>query len=307
MWYFDPPEGVEELQNTGGLTVNYLRQVNERLSFGDALYLTYQTQPDFQVGSSITRPNSGYFYGSNNFWVNYRWSTHFSTMTSWTASAISYDDETHQDENNTRQLFSEKLRYALTQRTAVSLEYRFGLTDYPDNPAANSESNYLLFGVERPLSRFISMSVNGGAEWRAYDSALGNETAPIIEAAIDYRARENTTFRWYYRSGLEDTGSAGTQSNTTIRTGLTMSHRFGQGLSLNVALNGIRKDFLKSPTVMESRTEDTFEVTAGLSYHRHLWRRFGLNASYSFSMVNSDDEFSEYNRHQASLGISAQF
>jgi hypothetical protein len=305
-WYLDPPQGTGEFQNTGGVNLNYFRRFSERLSIVDSLHLSHETQPNFQIGVSITRPTGGYFMGAHSLSAEYKWSTRFSTITGWSTTAISYEDHALRSENYSRQVFSEKFRYALTQRTAASLEYRFSFANYPDNPAAESQSNFLLLGIERPLGRFLSMTLSAGSEWRAYDGSLGNRTEPVVEAAIDYRARENTTFRWYYRSGLEDTGSAGRQSSFSRRTGLVMTHKFPVGISLNLAVNSLSGD-LSSGGASTAGTGDTFEASAGLSYYHHLWRRFGFNASYSYSMINSDDELSEYRRHQAALGISAQF
>jgi hypothetical protein len=144
-------------------------------------------------------------------------------------------------------------------------------------------------------------------EWRAYDGPLGSRTSPHVEGAIDYRARENTTFRLYYRSGLEDTGRAGVQSNSSMRAGLSMTHKFGGGLSATLGVNSVNSDYTRGAPGVNNRKEDTLETSLGLNYYHHLWRRFGLNAGYTFSMVNSDDKFSEYKRHNLSLGVSAQF
>ncbi len=307
IWNFDPPPGAQEFQNNGGLHADYFRQINQRLSFGDALHFSHQTQPDFSVGDSINRPTSGYYSGSNRLWVDYNWTSRFSTATSHTVNYISYDDEAQQEEDNTRHTFSEELRYSLTQKTRASLNYRFSFSDYPHNPEAESQSHFLLLGVDRPLGRFFSVSVKGGAEFRSYDGPLGDETSPYSEASINYLARKNTTFRCYYRSGLEDTGSAGQEKNFSRRIGLTMSHHFSPRLALNVSLDNVNADYSDSPAGLQDRQEDTFHTSVGLSYFRPLSRRINFNANYSFTMVDSDDPFAEYDRHRVSLGLSANF
>ncbi len=306
-WYFKASPGTQGIHHAGGVNLLFQREVSERFSFGDSLHLAYQTQPDFQVGASINRPTGGYFSGSNDLWADYKWSTRFSTKTSYTVSNIDYDEESLSTESNTRHELSEMVRYALTRRTAATFEYRFSVSEFPDNPNAESKSHYLLLGVERPLGRFVSMSVSAGGEWRAYDGPLGSRVSPHVEGAINYRARENTTFRLYYRSGLEDTGSAGVQSNMSMRAGLSMTHQFGAGLSMTLGVNSVNSDYTRGAAGVNNRQEDTLETSLGLNYYHHLWRRFGLNAGYTFSMVDSDDPFSEYKRHYLSLGLSAQF
>jgi Putative beta-barrel porin 2 len=305
--YFDPPPGTQEFQNIGGLHLDYFRQINQRLSITDSAHLSYQTEPNYQIGASINRPTSGYYYGSNTFRASYNWSTRFSTVTSYTASFISYDDEALQDENNNSHLFSESLRYSLTRRTTALLDYRYSFTTYPDNPAADSQSHFILLGANRPLGRFLSMSLSGGAEFRSYDGPLGSETAPYGEAAINYHARENTTLRLYYRGGLEDTGTAGLQSNFSHRTGLAMTHRFTPRLSLDLAVDNVNSEVSDGPVGAAASQGDLLHARAGLTYSRPLWRRLNLNASYSFSTVSSDDPFAEYERHRVSLGVSGNF
>lgn len=307
-WYFDPPVGTQEFNNAGGLDALYTGQIDSRLTIGNNLHVIHQTEPDFSVGTSINRPTSGYFSGSNRLWAIYKLSNRFSAETSFTASGISYDDEEVEDENNFTGTFSEKLRYALTLRTTATLEYRYSFSQYPDNPAADSTSNFILIGVDRPLGRFLSMSLSGGEEFRSYDGPLGERTAPYAQAAINYRARENTTFRLYYRSGLETTGRAGRQSNSSRRMGLELTHRFTPRLSFNMAVDSIQSDFSGGgATGLLNSTEDTLHASLGLHYSRPLWRRFNFDANYTYAMVDSDEEAAEYQRHRVSMGVSARF
>lgn len=306
-WYFDPPQGTREFQNTGGLHLDYFRPISQRLTLGDTAYFTHQTAPDFQVGASINRPTSGYYYFSNNLSARYNLTSRLSAVTSHTVSSISYDEEALQGENNITHVVSEGLRYSLTQKTTATLDYRLRFSQYPDNPAADSRSHFILLGVRRPIGRFLSMSLSGGAEFRSYDGPLGSRTDPYSEGAINYHARKNTTFRAYFRSGVEDTGSAGSQSSLSQRAGLALSQRLAPGLSLSASLDYINSDFTGSPVGLKNRKEDTFYTSVGLNYYRRLWRRLGLNANYSYSMVSSDDPFSEYQRHRVSLGLSTTF
>jgi hypothetical protein len=255
----------------------------------------------------VNRPTGGQFFVSNNLWASYNWTTRFSTVTSYSTNWISYDDASLESEDNTQHVFSEQFRYGLTRKTTATLEYRFSFTDYPHNPAAESNSHFILLGVDRPLGRFLTMSLNAGAEFRSYDGPLGNATSPYGEASVVYLAKKNTTFRFYYRAGLEDTGRAGTQSSFSHRGGVSMSHQFGHGISANLAVDNINSSFTRGTSGQKDQTENTFHASAGVNYYRHLWRRFGLNASYTFSLVSSDDELSDYSRHRVSLGVSANF
>ena len=113
------------------------------------------------------------------------------------------------------------------------------------------------------------MSVRGGGSC-SYDSTLGDETSPYSEASLNYHALKNTTFRCYYRGGLEDTGAAGQQTNFSRRIGLAMTHRFTPRLSSDVSVDNINSDYSGSPTGLEDRQEDTSHSSVGLSYFRLL-------------------------------------
>jgi len=305
--YADPPPGTEEFQLTGGLSASYVRVANSRLSYGDTIHLSRQTEPDLATGTPVNRPTGGYFSGSNRLWVSYGWSTRCTAITSWVVDVFEYDEIAQRAENSIRHLFSEELRYALTTRTTATLSYRFGLNRYPDSPGEDSTSHFLLLGADRPLGRFFSMSLKGGVEFRSYEGELGSTSEPYVESAIQYHARVNTTFRWYLRSGLEDSGSPGTQSRSSLRTGLSASQVLAPGLTLNAGVNLVDYSGSSDSSTFGGGQEDTLEGLIGLNYSRRLWRKFTFNADYTYSTMSSDDPLSDYQRHRVSVGMGASF
>ncbi len=306
-WYEDPPPGTRRTLHTGHAMLNYQRGFSPRLTIGNTAQFSHQGDPNFDLGATILRPTRGYSTGSNRLWAEYKWGPRFSTTTSYSFNAITYDEDSLKSENYITHTFGETFRYALTARTTSTFDYRYSFTRYPDNDAADSQSNYLLLGVERPIGRFFSATVKGGVEFRSYDGPLGNINAPTQEVSLNYLGLHNTTFSAFYRGGLEAMGRPGSQSNLTRRAGVRMTHHFTPTLSMNIGLDGVSTDYSKGTSGQRNEKLKTFHDVIGLRYSRPLGQRLRFDADYSFSMISSDDPLNEYSRHLFSLGVSGNF
>lgn len=305
IWYFDPAEGSEEMYHNARVTLDFVRQISPRLLISDSFYLAYETEPDMLIGASVNRRTNQYLYGYNNVSVSYAWTQRFSTVTGYTITGIWYEDSALQNSDSLTHIFSNQFRYSLSRTTTATLDYRFQVISYDSNPDADSTSHFILAGVDHSFSPTLAGSLRGGVEMRSYDGPLGDRDVPYLEAALNYRAGKNTTLRWFHFLGLDDSDQAGFHSGYSYRTGLSVDQRLTDRLNGTLALHYIYQEYTDSPVGLPDQTDNTFAGSVGLDYR--LWRNIGLNASYWYSNVSSDNAFREFDRHRVSVGVTATF
>jgi hypothetical protein len=322
VWYADVPPGTDHFSNDWKISANYLRQETRRVTISDSLYLAHQTQPDFSVGLTLNRPTNGSLVGYNNLSLTYALSPALSVVTSYSLTGVQYDDDTFQGEDFVENLFSEQLRYLASRRSTLTFSLRYSILDYSHNPDASSKTFFVLTGIEHQFSRFLQGSLTAGAQFREYDGPLGSTSAPYVEASLNYNMGKNASWRWYASLGLNDTGSAGTQSGYSYSTGLSFQQKLAARLTLNIALSEQWVDYSKGtpalapgfpPTAIDvpnlptlSDNQQTFSGSVSLSYA--LWRNVSLTAGYSFTSVSGESvTVAAYDRHQVTLGLSATF
>jgi hypothetical protein len=285
------------------LAFNIVHAATKRLKFTDNFYLTYEVEPDYNIGASTALRNSQYLYGYNNFSVAYAWSERFSTTTSYTVDGIQYEDDAISGfEDRLSHLIAQQFSYALTKQTSLVGEYRFRITDYDQASDRDYTSHYALAGVDHAWSERTSGSLRAGVE--LYQSDRKDETAPYVETAVNYAVTKKTDARWYTAIGFDGAELGEYESRYSYRTGLTASHRVTERLSLNGGAHYTYSDY-DGGGVIPDVTEHQVHASAGLAYR--LWEKVNVDANYSYTVLNSDDEFREYDRNRISLGLSAQF
>ena len=290
---------------TRRVSLDFVRQISPRLLIADSLYVAYETEPDYLIGASVNRRTNQYLYGYNNFSVSYAWTQRFSTVTGHTITGIWYEDDALEGSDNLTNIVHNQFRYSLSRTTTATLDYRFAITEYDNNPDADSQSHYILVGVDHSFSPQLAGSLRGGVQFRSYDGPIGDREVPYVEAALNYRVAKNTSLRWFHWLGLEDQDLAGFQSGFSYRTGLTVEHRLADRLTGNLSVHYIWQDYTDSPVGLADQTDNTFAGSVGLDYR--IWRNIGLNASYWYTNVDSDSPFREYERHRVSVGVTATF
>lgn len=317
LFYFEPPAGGDDMDHNGEFVIDYSRQISRSLTVSNALFLSYETEPNYDIGVSVNQGNTGYFLGSNRLSGTYRWNRRFSTVSGYTISSILYEDDTLDQESYIRHVLSQQFRYAFRRRLVGTLTYRFGLTNYdeaPEDESGDYSSHTVMAGVDYQWNRRLSMSVSAGGEYRTYDAeGADSEVAPRVEAVLNYIVAKRTTARWVNSFSLDDTGRAGSQSGGySYRTGLSLQHVLTRRLNANLSLNYVHQDFgdsldldTEAASSFDASTEDTFYANVGFNYR--LWKTWSLTGSYSYTVVDSDDPFSEYDRSRIFVGVSYSF
>ncbi len=302
MYYVDAPESGENLFHNLRVGLSLRHRVNQRLTITDSAYISYEIEPNFQVGASVARRTEQYLYWYNGLAASYAWDRRFSTVFSHNISGVKYDDSGSSMEDNLTNLFGVEGRYALSRTTTAALTYRFGITAY-DNGFGDFKSHYLLAGIDHQFNPRLTGSFRAGAEIQDRDNG-GSNTAPYFEGNLSYSVAKNTQFGWYHRLGYEASDIGNFGDRYSYRTGLTLNQKLNNRLSGSVAMHYIHDMFKDSPSV-DDFNDDIISFSAGLNYN--IYRNLILNTNYSFTTVSSGSAEREFDRHMLSLGVSARF
>ena len=305
IYYFDGLEGADEdVFYNARISLDGRHQVNRRLTIGNNLYFTYEIEPDHAIGESASRRTDQYIYGYNSAWLSYTWSGRVSTVTRYTLSGVTYDDDiVAATEDRLTHTFSQEVRYLLNRLTTGVGEYRFSAGDYEANNR-DYLAHYALVGVDHAFTRDLNGTVRVGAQWRDSD-AYGTDTTPYAELALRYRSGRHSSFHWITRIGNEDSELSVYQKRFSYRSSLSYHQEFTQRLRGNAGVTYVHNDFEISDIVNSDTDEDLIALSLGLSYR--VFSNVDLNAGYHFTTVSSDDGSRDYDRHRVSLGVSATF
>jgi Putative beta-barrel porin 2 len=301
--YLDAAAGDNDTNYTVRARANVTHNVSERLQVSNNFFLTYEVEPNFGMGFSTARRNGQYLYGYNNFNASYAWSERFSTVTSYTADGIRYDDSTLADaEDRLSHLISQQFRYAVTERTKLVAEYRYRITNFRTRSDNDFRSHFILAGVDRAWSERSTVSVRAGAEM--YSSNRTDTTAPYFEANLVHQASEKTTLNAYAAVGYEGAELGNFAARYNYRAGFNAEHRLTERLTLNSGLNYVHSEF-EGQGNASTVNEDQVNATIGAQYN--LTDSMALNANYTHALISSDDSLREYDRDRIFLGVSATF
>ena len=300
-YYFDPQPGQDDWFQNFRATLNVTHSASRRLQLGFNGWIAYEFQPDFAIGQTSSRVRDQYTFGYANFSAAYMISPAITSVTNYTFSSVYYDEE-NADERVSH-LVSQQFKYLVSRLTALTAEYRFGVTEY-DSGRDDYKSHYALVGANHAFSRQLTSSFAVGAEFTEFDSG-GDTTNPYFEGALNYRLAEETTLRWYNRYGYDATNAGAYQDRLSYRTGLTVTQRFGPYLSGNAGVHYIHQTFEDGFSSISDRDDDLINLTVGLNYQ--ILDNMVLNSSYTYTNLSSDAEFNEYDRSRVSLGASVTF
>lgn len=302
LWYDDPPDEDSLFYNTR-LTANLGHTIDRRLKITNNGMIAYEVEPDYLIGASSALRNGQYLYWYDRTAVWYDVTPRLSSETSYAVHGVNYEsNDLSRTEDRIGHIFGELLRYALNDTTGVRLEYRYGILDYQEAPY-DSNSHYVLAGIDHQLSEYATATFMGGAENREYDIGGDSFWKPYGEAAVRYQFSEDTSVRWMARYGLEDNEVFGFRDRISFRTGLNFTHRIADRLTANAGAAYVRSRF-------ESEgggdiVDDAISLHAGLTYE--LMQNLSLNAGYYFTTYSSDDDYRNYDRHRVVVGATSAF
>lgn len=307
IYYFDKADNGKQTYYNARATFNIEHQVSRRLSLSDNFYAAYEIEPDFNIGVSSARRSGQYFYGYNNFAVSYAWSQRFATTTAYTISGIKYQDSKQGAlEDRISNIASQQFNYKLSRTTALTAEYRYEKTNYTNYPGNRTSpdytAHYLLVGVDQAWSPRLSASARAGVEF--YDSDRTEDTAPYVEASINYALSRLTGLRWYHQLGYDGSQLGDYNSRYSYRTGIVATHQFTEKLSGNAGVHYVYSDYKGGESKGPAKEN---EVNAGVGVNYKITKNLAVQANYSFTTISSDISFNEYDRHYTTVGLNASF
>jgi|GEM_PF-349765 len=251
--YLDGSDGLDDTNYTAKVFFNLAHGITPRLSLSNNAYVTYEIEPDYDIGASTNRRNGQYYYFYDQLSLTYAWTQRLSTVVSGSIAAIRYEDSELADQED-RMTYGAGLtvRYRLTPKTSLLGEYRWGMTDY-NSLTADSSSHYLLAGVEHAFSPRLNGSFRVGAQY--YDSDRASEISPYAETSLNYLVDRRTSVRWYGRLGYEGSELGLFDSRYSLRTGLVANHQFSERLTGNAGIHYAFSKFKLGDTVLDEAND----------------------------------------------------
>jgi hypothetical protein len=286
------------------LTLSLLHQLNPRAYLAVSNFSTYTAQPNYQYGIGSPTSVLDYFYDATTVSFGYQWTPRFSTVTSYTAGLLLYENSTLANLlNRIDNLFAEQFRFLLTPTVTAVAEYRFEYVDYFSNSILNSYTNYVLGGLDLTLSPRFTFTFRAGTQFRDYAQQLAGTqqdlVGPFVESTMIYRYQPNSYLEWYNRYGIEES-DIGTGYRKTYRTGLQISHAFGERLNLLASAYYSYNQY-EEPSFVEN----VLDVNVGLTYR--LRKSLTLSAGYTFNRDFSEIITRDYFRNRVYVGLLFTF
>jgi len=302
--YFDQDEGFDDTFYNARFGVGLSHAFTSRLLMRNNAYVSYQIEPDYRIGQSISRRSDQFWFLYNSLMFDYAWTERVSTTTGYDIQYVNYENAlVGAFEDRTRHQFLQNIRYALTQQTGIRGEYRFGYTDYKSG--AEATSHYALGGIDHAIDEFTAIIVMVGAEFRetrgrGIDS---DKVAPFAEVGLTRDLDDRSSLRWANRLGYEDSQIGLHGTNYSYRSSLDYLYQLTSKVTSNIGLVYNHAKFEGGPA--GSRKDNIFVISLGLEYA--IRDNVGIGAGYNFTTLNSNAEAQDYDRHRVNMSVNASF
>ena len=292
-FYFDRPGNTTDAN--ARLALLYINKINPRAQFSTNASFAYLSQPDYSnLYASTSIVGGDYFTASTKFDFTYRWSRVFNTVTSASVNLLKYvnDSPTKLSNSYWSFIFGNEFRFGSSPRLTWVGEGRFEIDRYLSNSSLDSQTAYILGGMDWIVSRRMNATFRAGASLRSFDSG-GNSTAPYAEASLTYLTGRHSTLSVNGRYGFEQSSAAGDE-NLSYRLGLIYQHAFTPHLSGNVGFNFIHTNY--NPRTGTKTTTDVYDLNLGLQYR--VDRHFSIGARYTYSLQDTSSGLQNYDRNR---------
>ena len=258
------------------LHLSLVYQASERLTFDVSALAAYQAQPDVSSALSANRRLGNFFRSADNISANYRWTPRFSTVTSYTFSALEYQNSTASSGDRLENHLGEQVRYLLFPTTTATAGYGINITDY-QTTGNNPISQTLTAGLDQTFGPHLSGTFQGGLQLRS------GQTSPYIDAALHYSFGLRTYVTWTNRYSIEESGTGAGSGRETFRTNLLLNYRFTARISANLAVSyqngtGAQGADIGFNGGVAGGAENVFDVSAGVRYA--ITHSLAVNAGY---------------------------
>ena len=313
--------GTDDLYPQARVGLNWTHRFSERLRFSSRNFVAYELEPDYAYGFATSRQLDAYLYWQTDNSVGYRWTERLATYTGFNVTGLDYDSAVT---NSDRLIWGvyQQFRYQLTPQTVGTFDYRYNQSD-ADGLAADSESHYLLLGLEHRFSPNTIVVAKAGAQIRKSDAVNGSDsTNPYAEVALRSRINDVFSVRSFVRYGSEPYDTvrqlvpAGDlfdfDDRRTLRLGVSGEYALSPMLSLFGGVDYIAASFDDGrnvtgvvPATASGIDEDLLNAYVGVSVKFNE----GLYGTLSYNYTDSSSDFVgySYDRNRVNLGIRAEF
>ena len=278
----------------GGLNLTYLYRLSPRLQTTTHINAAYISQPDL---TRVNTPQNQISGDLLNFVARadlaYRVTPRVSLTLSGNYSGNRYTEKSEQTGDYDEYTFGLEARFLHSPRWTWLAEYRHGMTSYETNSALDSETDYLLLGSEFIITRRLSGSLRMGEAVKSFKSG-DSQSAPYVESTVNYQSTNRSSVSWTNRFGFEEPNNP-QEERLVYRSNIGYNYMFSPHLRSSAGLSLVHE--LRSTEGADTVAQDTFECTLGLEYQ--LSKTFSLNASYTFTLLNSNIETNEATGSQA--------
>jgi hypothetical protein len=300
---------TDPLNYNGSLSLLYLRKMSARMQFTANATISHSTQPDYSAINLNTQSRGGggaYTNANAKFDVSYRWAPRFSTDTSLALQTILYDESgTNSGNSFYEATLGNEFRYIWSPRMTAVADLRYTVSRYFDDPTRDSDTVYVLFGLDQKWSRRLTSSFRLGESIRAFDMGGAKQSSPYGELTVTYQPDARSQIGLNSRYGFEQTQRAGDES-VTFRTSLNYSRAFTPRFSGALSLNYVDTQTTSNLLGIETESElETLDGTLALTYK--FSRRFSMNARLSYTLNQTNTGFNDFDRTRIFLTGSYDF
>ena len=279
-YYFAHPGGRNYDPNLY-LHLSLVYKASERLTFDVSAFAAYQAQPDVTSALSANRRLGNFFRSADNISANYRWTPRFSTVTSYTFSALEYQNSTASSGDRVENHLGEQVRYLLFPTTTATAGYGIGITAY-QTAGNNPISQTLTAGLDQTFGPHLIGTFQGGLQFRS------GQTSPYIDAGLHYSFKSADVI-WTNRYSIEESGTGAGSGRETFRTNLLLNYRVTARISANLAVSyqngtGAQGADTGFNGGVAGGAENVFEVSSEVRYA--ITPSLAVNAGYSHTELD---------------------
>jgi hypothetical protein len=317
IYYFDAPDGMDDMSSQSRAGINLTHRFNERLRFSSRNFVSYELEPEYSYGYASSRQTGEYFYWQSDNSLGFRWTERFATYTGFRLTGLTYSDVDNND-RFTWELYNQ-CRYQLSQQTVLTFDIRYSQTN-GDGISSDYSDQYYLVGAEHRFSPNTIGIVRGGIQLHDVDEGDDSSTTPYLEFALNSRVNQQFSVRAYARYGIEGYDTVQAIGSTfyeyddrqTLRFGVSGEYAISPMFSVYSGLDYIPSSYsegrnLTVPNGPDGPDADEDIINAYVGVSVKFNQMLTGTVSYNFTNSNSDFSDRDYDRNRISIGLSAEF
>lgn len=309
----------EYVENSELSTVDHTGQLEGRLSLGIGLDLRlsdeYRRVQDFP-GNPIPEISQLTEQNQNTLTVgaDYRLGERLSLGGEYRWFLLDYDAGPEFDQfDHQEHRFAGTLYYRVAPKTSVLGEYRFEMIRYDDNAVArdrDSDGHSILVGLKGDLTAKTSLQLKGGYQWRDYDNQAREDFEGfILDGEAIWKYAEPSQLRLFVGRAAIESLFVGTNYYTSTYGGAELRHYLTPTVILKAqGLYGVNAypEAVLDPSsgTVKDRSDDFFEIGAGVQYQVRRWLAVGLEYRYLDRSSNFADFEYTQNRVWATIKLT---